>query len=262
MNTVKQPVLALDFDGVLCNGLNEYFTVSASVYQKLCPDIGCTGNLEPFREWFYHLRPVITHGWEMPLLLHGLVTGEDIQAMETAWPQVQARLLAATGWSATDLGQWVDRERDDWIRRDESSWLSLHEFYAGVIDRVRAWLASPSFQPVIVTTKQERFVQALFQAVGVTWPPAWLYGKTAAQPKTAILQALHRDYGVIGFVEDRWEALTAVQQVPTLQTIPLYLATWGYTTPQQVESATQAGIQPLTLAELTDPQYPWQRGTD
>ncbi|MEN9216592.1 MAG: hypothetical protein Q6K90_04610 [Gloeomargarita sp. HHBFW_bins_162] len=259
---MNRPVLALDFDGVLCNGLNEYFTISAYVYKELCPDIGCTSNLEPFREWFYRLRPVITHGWEMPLLLHGLVTGADIQEMARHWPQVQQRLLSRTGWSANELGQRVDRERDAWIERDEAGWLALHDFYAGVVARVQDWLAGTSVQLAIVTTKQERFVQALFKGMGVTWPSEWLYGKTLAQPKTAILQTLHQQYGVLGFVEDRWEALTAVQHIPALQTIPLYLATWGYTTPQQVELATQVGIQPLTLAEFCDPHYPWHRGND
>ncbi len=256
------PVLALDFDGVLCDGLNEYFTVSAKVYRELCPEIGCTGNLEPLREWFYRLRPVITHGWEMPLLLHGLMAGEDIQAMESAWPQVQQRLLRETGWTAQDLGQRVDEMRDAWIARDEQEWLSLHEFYGGVVAQVQRWLTTTPFQPVIVTTKQERFVQALWSGVGVTWPEQWLYGKTLAQPKTQILQKLHQQYGVIGFVEDRWEALTAVQQVPALQNIPLFLATWGYNTPAQAQSARQLGIQPLNLGEFCDPQSPWCRGND
>ncbi|APB33847.1 hypothetical protein GlitD10_1524 [Gloeomargarita lithophora Alchichica-D10] len=256
------PVLALDFDGVLCDGLNEYFTVSAQVYRELCPNIGCTSNLEPFRDWFYRLRPVITHGWEMPLLLHGLLGGEDIQEMETAWPQVRARLLATTGWTAQELGQQVDGRRDAWIERDEAEWLSLHEFYAGVVTQVQGWLAGAPFQPVIVTTKQERFVQALWSGVGVTWPEAWLYGKTLAQPKTEILRALQRQYGVMGFVEDRWEALTAVPKVAELQDIPLFLATWGYNTPQQAQLASPWGIQPLTLAEFCDPTYPWCRSND
>jgi phosphoglycolate phosphatase-like HAD superfamily hydrolase len=250
-------VLALDFDGVLCNGLNEYFAVSAQVYRELCPDIGCTSHLEPFRAWFYRLRPVVTHGWEMPVLLHGLVEGEDPEEMEITWPQVQKRLLAATGWTAQELGQAVDRVRDAWIERDEPGWLALHEFYGGVVAQVQGWLTAAPFQPVIVTTKQERFVQALFHGVGIPWPSQWLYGKTVAQPKTAILQTLHQQYGVSGFVEDRWEALAAVRQVPTLQNVPLYLATWGYTTPHQVQLAAQVGIQPLTLAEFCDPLYLW-----
>jgi len=105
-------------------------------------------------------------------------------------------------------------------------------------------------------------VQALWSGVGVTWPEQWLYGKTLAQPKTQILQELHQQYGVIGFVEDRWEALTAVQQVPALQNIPLFLATWGYNTPTQAQAARQSGVQPLTLGEFCAPQYPWCQGTD
>jgi hypothetical protein len=254
---LTRPLLALDFDGVLCDGLAEYFAISAQVYRELCPDIGCTSNLEPFREWFYRLRSVITHGWEMPLLLHGLLVGEDVAALATDWPQVQQRLLATTGWTAQALGQQVDRARDAWMEQDEPGWLSLHRFYPGVVAQVQKWLTADRLQPVIVTTKQERFVLALLAGVGVAWPQTWLYGKTVNQPKTTILQTLHQQYGVIGFVEDRLEALTAVQQVPALQDVPLFLATWGYNTPQQAQLATQKGIQPLTLAEFCDPHCPW-----
>ncbi|WP_448380478.1 HAD family hydrolase [Gloeomargarita sp.] len=260
---MPQPsLLALDFDGVLCDGQEEYFAISAQVYRELCPDIGCTGNLEPFREWFYRLRPVITHGWEMPLLLHGLVVGEDLEVMATAWSQVQQRLLAATGWSAEMLGQRVDRTRDAWIAQDEAGWLARHHFYPGVVAQVQRWLTAAPFQPVIVTTKQERFVLALFAGAGIAWPPAWLYGKTLDQPKTAILQALHQQHKVIGFVEDRLEALTAVQQIAALRDIPLFLATWGYNTPAQAQWAAQQGIRPLTLAEFCHPDCPWLPHTD
>ncbi|MCS7031890.1 MAG: hypothetical protein NZL92_10235 [Gloeomargarita sp. SKYG116] len=252
-----RPVLALDFDGVLCNGLNEYFTVSAAVYRQLCPEVGCTGRLESFREAFYQLRPVVTHGWEMPLLLHGLVMGADPQTLASDWPQVQQQLLAETGWSPQELGQAVDSTRDAWIAQDEKGWLALHTFYPGVVAQVQRWLTQALFQPVIVTTKQERFVQALWQGVGVTWPAEWLYGKTQGEPKATTLQRLHRQYGVMGFVEDRLEALMAVQQTPELHDIPLFLATWGYTTPAQVELARQRGIQPLTLEQFVDPVTPW-----
>jgi len=155
-------------------------------------------------------------------------------------------VTAPTVWAA-----WRVREQY------EPGWLSLHRFYPGVVAQVQKWLTADRLQPVIVTTKQERFVLALLAGVGVAWPQTWLYGKTVNQPKTTILQTLHQQYGVIGFVEDRLEALTAVQQVPALQDVPLFLATWGYNTPQQAQLATQKGIQPLTLAEFCDPHCPW-----
>ncbi|MEN9206704.1 MAG: hypothetical protein Q6L50_05785 [Gloeomargarita sp. GMQP_bins_120] len=251
------PLLALDFDGVLCDGLAEYFAVSAAVYCQWCPEVGCQGRLASFREAFYRLRPVVTHGWEMPLLLHALVQGEDPQTLATDWPQVQQRLLRETGWSPQELGQAVDVTRDAWIAQDEQGWLALHSFYPGVAAQVQRWLTQAPFVPVIVTTKQERFVQALWQSVGITWPEKWLYGKSAGEPKTTTLQRLRQQAPVLGLVEDRLETLLAVQQTPALQDVPLFLATWGYTTPAQMATARQHGIQLLTLAEFGDPTLPW-----
>ena len=63
-------VLALDFDGVLCDGMREYFETSRRTHGKAWP-----GEPVPGEEWyaaFRRLRPVIFSGWEMPLLLRAI----------------------------------------------------------------------------------------------------------------------------------------------------------------------------------------------
>jgi hypothetical protein len=66
--------LALDFDGVLCEGSREYFETSRRTYARLWPDAPRPGDecLQAFRA----LRPVIETGWGMPLLLRAIVQGE------------------------------------------------------------------------------------------------------------------------------------------------------------------------------------------
>jgi hypothetical protein len=64
-------ILALDFDGVLCDGMIEYFQISKRTYETLWPEI----IPEDFFPSFSQLRPVIETGWEMPLLLRSLVLG-------------------------------------------------------------------------------------------------------------------------------------------------------------------------------------------
>src|SRR5215510_9985384 len=66
-------ILALDFDGVLCDGMREYFEASRRAYRRVWPDENAPGK-ELFPA-FRALRPVIMTGWEMPLLLRAIVVG-------------------------------------------------------------------------------------------------------------------------------------------------------------------------------------------
>ena len=63
-------ILALDFDGVLCEGSREYFETSRRTYARVWPHAPGPG-AERF-EAFRALRPVIETGWEMPLLLRAI----------------------------------------------------------------------------------------------------------------------------------------------------------------------------------------------
>jgi len=66
-------ILALDFDGVICDGLIEYFQTAWRTYCQIwkpslpTPPAGAAS--------FYQLRPVIETGWEMPVLIRALVLG-------------------------------------------------------------------------------------------------------------------------------------------------------------------------------------------
>src|SRR5262245_13629838 len=68
--TLPPDILALDFDGVLCDGMREYFETSRRAHNRVWPAGPRVGN-EVFPA-FDRLRPVIMTGWEMPLLLRAI----------------------------------------------------------------------------------------------------------------------------------------------------------------------------------------------
>ncbi|QEQ01133.1 HAD hydrolase-like protein [Thermosynechococcus sp. QKsg1] len=230
MPRILPSLLALDFDGVLCNGLREYFQTSWQVYQQVWPEQPLVLSLEELERQFGQLRPVITVGWEMPLLLRAIVEGTSTQEILQNWPKVRDRLLATYHLTATDLGERVDGLRDRWIATDWQSWLALHDFYDGVVAALQRWQTQG--QPLaIVTTKEQRFVTYLLEQAGISFPPRAIYGKDQQQPKPVILEALQSTYGApLWFVEDRLGALLQVAATPELEETELFLATWGYTT--------------------------------
>ena len=256
-------LLALDFDGVLCDGLIEYFQTAWKGYCQLF----ATAEKTPppgLAERFYPLRPVIETGWEMPLLLHALLQGVDEAAVLDHWPTLVQEILTETGIQPGPAMAIVDGVRDAWIQTDLEGWLSLHRFYPGVLERVQQAIAAGVY-PVIISTKEGRFIQALLARGGVELAPAQIIGKEIKQPKTKTLRQLLQSPPVTGseppivwFLEDRFKTLEKVKAEADLADVSLFLGDWGYNTQAEKEQAQRdSRIHLLSLSQLVREFSAW-----
>jgi phosphoglycolate phosphatase-like HAD superfamily hydrolase len=257
-------LLALDFDGVLCNGLIEYFQTAWAAYVEIWESQ--TPAPPGLADRFYRLRPVIETGWEMPVLLRSLLLGTSDEAVLNDWPTLVAEQVQADGLDKVKIAATVDGVRDRWIKRDVDHWLAQHQFYPGVIDRLRQTIAPESGQAetaiAIVTTKEGRFVHQLLQQQGIQLPPDNVLGKEVKQPKYQTLRNLRdRHPGknpTIWFIEDRLNALKAVAQQPDLSNVRLFLADWGYNIERDRTAAvTDPAIELISLNTFTQPFDCW-----
>lgn len=253
----KPDALALDFDGVICNGLREYFQTSLRAYDQIWP-----GTLDAYPpEWeaiFGRLRPVVETGWEMPLVLRALHQGWAETDILLNWPMLRSQLLAQDNLDWRNLGQQVDTLRDRWIAEDLESWLALHSFYLGVAAQLRDWISAklPIF---IITTKESRFVQALLTQAGITLPPKALFGKDRQQPKAVTLRQLKaQGFSTLWFVEDRLATLTTIATQADLESVTLFLADWGYNTQREREQAIATkALHLISLSQFRSPFKQW-----
>ncbi len=258
--TVQSPdILALDFDGVICNGLIEYFQTAWKAYCCLWPDEETTPP-DGLAEQFYALRPVVETGWEMPMLLRSLLQGISDQDILGNWPAIAQERLVLEQMEKTLPAQQVDGVRDAWIKEDVKHWLSQHQFYPGVIDRLREILAS-STQVWIVTTKEGRFVRQLLQQENLDLPESRILGKEVKQPKYQTLQKLLDQASPstsLWFIEDRLKALQLVAAESTLDSVELFLADWGYNLERDRHQATDSDrIHLISLNQFTQPFSAW-----
>ena len=232
MNSPIPQLLALDFDGVICDGMLEYFQTSVRAYCQLWqtddPD-----SLQPLATDFYTLRPLIETGWEMPLLLRALMRSIPIATIQTGWSQVCGDLLQQEQIDPSVLAQTLDRVRDEWITQDLTSWLGLHCFYPGIAERLKQ-ITTDSTLFYIITTKEGRFVRQLLQDQGIAIAKEQIIGKESHRPKAETLRQLIQSHRLqahqIWFVEDLLKSLQKVRQQPDLSPINLFLADWGYNT--------------------------------
>ena len=261
-------ILALDFDGVLCDGLLEYFQTSWRTYSQLWKPDSQTPPTD-LASQFYRLRPVVEIGWEMPVLLRALVLNISEEKILQDWPKVAQSLIETEKLDSADIGKRVDAVRDEWIATDLESWLGLHRFYPGVIERLSKTLgaaqaSSPETltQLFIVTTKEGRFVKQLLQQQGIELSEERIIGKECKRPKhqtlRQLLEMFSGDATTLWFVEDRLKTLQSVQQQPDLTEVRLYLADWGYnTTAHQEVARNDPKIQLLSLAEFAQDFSVW-----
>jgi hypothetical protein len=229
MNAAR--ILALDFDGVICDGMAEYWQTAWRTYTQVWQ----LDRLEPspgVAERFRELRPLIEVGWEMPVLIRALTLGISTERMHSSWQRIRDRILADSRLSGVKVSQQLDLVRDSWIQQDPASWLRLHQFYPGAIDTLK-----------------------LLQEQGVELASEFIWGKELKRSKIDSLKQI-LDRGVkkpptVWFVEDRLSTLSKIAAQPELESVKLYLAEWGYNTPAEREAALQQPrIQTLTLADL------------
>src|SRR5919108_1825294 len=150
-------ILALDFDGVLCDGMREYFEASRRSYMRIWPDEPVPGDdlLPAFRA----LRPVIMTGWEMPILLCAIVQERPESAILQNWAAVRDDLMSSQQLHGaaliSALTRTLDEIRRTWIAVDPRGWLERNVPYCP-LEEVRRLVAEPE-RAVLVTTKEGVF---------------------------------------------------------------------------------------------------------
>ena len=258
-------VLALDFDGVLCDGRPEYFEAARRAYLDTWP--GARQVDAAAVAAFSAYRPLVESGWEMPALLHAVATGEPAASLidRAAWRATARRLLAAAGLETETLGHALNRVRDTWFARDPDDWVRHNVFYPGIAPRLVEALETGA-AVVVVTTKAERFARALLAAqhprLGELPVVGREPGRAVPKPETltrlAVAHGLQPGAQELWFVEDLLETLEAVHAAPALARARLFLADWGYNTLEQRASVGWSRhVRLLSLAAWASPFAAW-----
>jgi hypothetical protein len=256
-------ILALDFDGVLCDGMREYFEVSRRTHARTWTGEPVPGDdrLAAFRA----LRPVITSGWEMPLLLRAIALGRSEAAVLGGWERVREELAAAgplpRAALIAALGRTLDEVRREWIAADPAGWVAENRPYRPPGELRR--LAAEPARAILVTTKEGEFARRILDAWDVRL--ADVQGKEAGPHKCDNLRAAIAAYAAahgrrprLWFVEDRLETLRHVATHPDLDDVGLFLAGWGYNTAEARAAArADARIRLLDLDRFTRGLADW-----
>ena len=245
------PLLVFDFDGVLVDGMPEYWWSARRAAQALRPNVVLPEQAPP---GFAQLRPLIHKGWEMVLMALEL-SRPDLQLTQLLGQYDQELGEALQRWQLEPqlLQHSLEQLRQEAITSNPTAWLALHRPYPGVCERLQA-LASEKSPWLVLTTKGEAFARELLQAYDLQ--PQAVFGHERGS-KPEVLLSLSRDqHQPLWFVEDRRPTLEAVRATAGLEAVRCFLVSWGYLKPGD-GNHLPTGIQLLTPERFAQPLASW-----
>ncbi len=243
-----QRLIALDFDGVICDSAPENAATAWRCCCRLWPERFSGPVPEAQVERFCReLRPYMETGYQSIVQTEGLWRGEPLARLTSGFGEALPEMVASLGLTVAELKACFGGERDRWIQEDVAGWLSYNRFYPGAAEALRSLLSRGRVR--ILTTKEERFVLRLMEREGVLFPEAEVFGLARIRNKETTLEEWCQE-GAEAFVEDRLATLERVEAVPALAGLRLGFAAWGYAT----EEHRQKAAQDPRLAYLHSPE--------
>ncbi|MBB5801880.1 phosphoglycolate phosphatase-like HAD superfamily hydrolase [Saccharothrix ecbatanensis] len=235
-------VLALDFDGVVCDALAECALITwFGVHRHDCGTPG-SEHLEAvpgeFVARFRKVRDyarlldhfVVAHHPEAD----AVVTQREFDALFASIDPVEVAAFTEAAGAARA-----------WLReREPEFWLDLHTLYPGLPEALRRHAGSVA----IITAKDDASVRAILDRHALGSTVAEVYGECGAKADAVRDLAARRgvDPSSVIFVDDN---LANVRRVAETGARALW-AQWGYQIPEHRDEAARHEVEPLELSAL------------
>ncbi|MCD4748027.1 MAG: hypothetical protein K8R59_01530 [Thermoanaerobaculales bacterium] len=244
-------VLALDFDGVICQSRAEVLRVAVDAWNGLGLDPGISEAMvmeETTAETLDRLVPLGNRAEDFGVALHILGAGLPVEDQDQ-YDEVREGLGQA--WLHDFHNAFYETRR---CRREEGlpGWLALHQPYDGFVDILRRRAGETTF--AITTAKDGESVRLLLGFFGISdlFADRLILDKETGISKKIHLRVLSEKLKAplseITFVDDK---LNHVESVAELG-VRAVVAGWGYNTDRELEKAKSAGFVVASLEDVED----------
>lgn len=161
------PFLFIDFDGVICDSLEECFLSSWLALQGV--GVGSDRPPEPsfddeYRRLFRAARPYVRSG-EDYLVVHGWAATGRVPASQD---EFDADLEARGVETMAELKRRLYATREALLAHHRDLWLSWNPLYPGMAQALAAQASNPNVW--ILSTKKAEFIEQILGSQGVGWP--------------------------------------------------------------------------------------------
>ena len=254
-------LLALDFDGVICDGLKEICLTAYNTYLQFHPNTGLLGarplTLDSFdvlegdkQIIFRRFSRLFAFGNKADshyVILRIMDGGKNI-ATAADFNRFKDQL------DAERLGAYYERfyqERNRLKAGDYPGWIKLNRIYPG-LEKNLITLRN-HFYPVIATSKDKASVLDILKAnrMDGLFQEENVLDRNCGRTKDMLIKRFIERFALkekdIFFIDDRLQVIVPVKNLG----VNCYLATWGSSSPEQHTEAEKLGIGLLTLENLT-----------
>ena len=251
-----QKLILFDFDGVIVDGIDEYWFSSKFACEKYLLTNSKDLNINNYVEVpkiFVEVRPWVKYGWEMVLITHEILkTYEPLNNLTKNsflenYEENCSKLLSGYSWNSSKLQQCLDDAREFQIKNDFKRWLSLHRPFNEVISFIK-YAKDKGYKIGVISTKGKDFTSKILSNLNLF--PELIFGYESGA-KVDIISNLSLSYDIKGFVEDRRNTLSNILQNKRTKFINCYLAEWGYLKNTDKIDLPQ-GIKLLKIKNLED----------
>ena len=243
---MEHDILALDFDGVIADSINECLFSGYNAYSRFSrrQPVETFDHLDD--EWIdkaRHMRRFIRNGEDYVYIAKALDQGVEVDRQEDF-----DRFLDEYHGLQRGFLQAMKNERLSTLEQNPTQWHKLNHLYPGM----QAFLSTyPNKDNLcIITTKLLVFVKAILQTHRIEFKEDRLFDTSDGRSKGDIIEDITYDRGVTAgnfyFVDDQVDTLIKVKSLG----IHLYLAAWGYNDAQQHQSAQEHGIPVFQLDDF------------
>ena len=228
-----QKLILFDFDGVIVNGINEYWLSSKLACEKFLLPNSKNHNLNESIEVpkiFVEIRPWVKYGWEMVLITHEILKKNKPlnnltkKSFLENYEENCSKLLLKYSWESIKLQQCLDEARKFQIKNDFKKWISLHQPFNEVIDFIK-YTKDKGYKTGVISTKGKIFTSKILSNLNIF--PELIFGYESGS-KVDIISNLTLSYDIIAFIEDRRKTLSNILKNKQTKLINCYLAEWGY----------------------------------
>ena len=247
-------VIALDFDGVICDSAAECVVSAYGAYVEARGDPFdpmASDTPDHFRDGFYRMRPLIRDGRDYVMIMHLLDIGVEIEGQEEFDRALEARLPDLLGLFGVEDGPGLEaafqKYRAGFRARDEAGWMDRNPLYGGMT-RALEERGGEMGGVFVTTSKPGPVARGILEHNGFYLPEGHVLGKdmVGRSPDKnvhmrLVTEATGASYPDIHFVDDQVAHLESAMGLG----VNCYLAAYGYTTEKQVEKARGLGIRVL-----------------
>uniref|UniRef100_A0A7S0VAF5 Uncharacterized protein n=1 Tax=Polytomella parva TaxID=51329 RepID=A0A7S0VAF5_9CHLO len=257
-------LIALDFDGVICDSVNES---SMSAFKAACVQWPVLFRSEHAQSSQKHLidlmrisRPVVETGFENVVLIRCLLEGVPVEKILTNWSTILAEKMVLWNLNRNELIKIFAEVRDDWIQKDLKGWIHANRLYPSPAAVLKKLVSQRLAHSYIVTTKQARYTDLILREMaGIELDPDHIISQTVSgRPKSEVLEELGAKHPETAqqprsriFVEDKLSTLEKTEKMTSLKDWELILVDWGYNTDAE-RKRTVASENRINVIGTTD----------